>query len=50
MDNVSDCVITNPSKFVLSKEGKVTRDHVWDELVKKLEAIKPGVMINFSSQ
>lgn len=40
---LSDCKIVEPSPFVLSDEGKVTQDRVWDELMKKLEAIKPGV-------
>lgn len=47
---MSDCEITNPSKFVLSKEGKVAQDRVWDELVAKLGATKPGLMSNFSAE
>ncbi|KAF9875183.1 short-chain dehydrogenase reductase family [Colletotrichum karsti] len=44
---VSDCGIDEPSAFVRSREGKETQDRVWDELVKKLEAIEPGVTRNF---
>ncbi|KAF2731282.1 retinol dehydrogenase 12 [Polyplosphaeria fusca] len=43
---MSDCKITQPSKFVLSEEGYVWQERVWDELTKKLEAIKPGVTSN----
>lgn len=44
---LSDCEIATPSPIVASEKGKVTQDRVWAELVKKLEAIKPGVMENF---
>lgn len=44
---LSDCKITNPSTFVLSREGKATQDRVWDEVVMKLETIKPGVTAQF---
>jgi hypothetical protein len=43
---LSDCSITLPSPLVLSAEGHVLQKRVWDELSKKLEAIKPGVMKN----
>lgn len=44
---LSDCEIAAPASFVTSKEGKEAQDHVWVELVKKLEAIKPSVTSNF---
>ncbi|KAF4907231.1 Short chain dehydrogenase atnD [Colletotrichum viniferum] len=44
---LSDCQIDEPSAFVRSAEGKVTQDRVWEELMGKLEAIKPGVTRNF---
>ncbi|KAK5123280.1 hypothetical protein LTR85_002710 [Meristemomyces frigidus] len=40
---LSDCQIAQPSPLVRSEEGKVAQDRVWDELVQKLEVIKPGV-------
>ncbi|KAK4545408.1 hypothetical protein LTR36_002758 [Oleoguttula mirabilis] len=43
---LSDCKIAQPSPFVTSEEGKVAQDRVWNELVKKLEAIEPGVTGN----
>ena len=42
-----DCQVAPPAPLVTSKEGKETQDRVWAELVKKLEAIKPGVTRNF---
>lgn len=44
---LSDCEIATPSPIVASEEGRETQDRVWGELVKKLEAIKPGMMSNF---
>ncbi|KAJ4369760.1 Short chain dehydrogenase/reductase dmxR8 [Neocucurbitaria cava] len=44
---MSDCAIGTPAPFVTSKEGKQAQGRVWDELVKKLETIKPGVTSNF---
>ncbi|KAF2805937.1 short chain dehydrogenase [Mytilinidion resinicola] len=43
---ISDCKIEEPSAFVRSAEGKKTQARVWDELMKKLEAISPGVTKN----
>eukprot|EP01117_Protostelium_nocturnum_P000585 TRINITY_DN1066_c0_g1_i1.p1 TRINITY_DN1066_c0_g1~~TRINITY_DN1066_c0_g1_i1.p1 ORF type:complete len:326 (-),score=86.14 TRINITY_DN1066_c0_g1_i1:40-1017(-) len=40
---MSDCQITPPSAFVQSEDGKKTQDQIWNELVKKLETIQPGV-------
>ncbi|KAK7191743.1 hypothetical protein DPSP01_008024 [Paraphaeosphaeria sporulosa] len=43
---LSDCKVTLPSDYVLSNEGYVAQNRVWDELMAKLEAIKPGVTAN----
>ena len=43
---LSDCAITDPSKFVRSAEGKKVQDKVWEELMAKLEAIQPGITEN----
>lgn len=40
---LSDCKVTQPSSFVRSEEGKIAQARVWNELMGKLEAIKPGV-------
>ncbi|CAO2648463.1 Nn.00g077300.m01.CDS01 [Neocucurbitaria sp. VM-36] len=44
---MSDCAVGTPAPFVTSEEGKCVQDRIWTELVKKLEAIKLGVMRNF---
>ncbi|RYP41566.1 hypothetical protein DL767_000908 [Monosporascus sp. MG133] len=46
---LSDCEISAPGPFVTSKEGKVAQERVMEELVKKLEDIKPGVTRSFST-
>lgn len=38
---MSDCNTGTPSSFVTSKEGQQAQERVWNELVTKLEAIKP---------
>jgi NAD(P)-dependent dehydrogenase (short-subunit alcohol dehydrogenase family) len=43
---VSDCTVTRPSEFVMSKEGEEVQSRVWEELVAKLEKIRPGVTSN----
>jgi NAD(P)-dependent dehydrogenase (short-subunit alcohol dehydrogenase family) len=43
---ISECKITMPSDFVLSKEGYEVQNKVWEELCAKLEGIKPGVTAN----
>ncbi|KAF2654171.1 short-chain dehydrogenase [Lophiostoma macrostomum CBS 122681] len=43
---MSDCKITDPSDFVLSTEGHAVGGRVYNELMAKLEAIKPGVTQN----
>lgn len=40
---LDDCEVTPPAPNVTSDKGKVAQDRVWGELVKKLEAIQPGV-------
>jgi NAD(P)-dependent dehydrogenase (short-subunit alcohol dehydrogenase family) len=44
---MSDCEISTPAAFVTSDAGKCAQDRAWDELVRKLEAIRPGVTRNF---
>ncbi|KAF2132981.1 short chain dehydrogenase [Dothidotthia symphoricarpi CBS 119687] len=43
---VRDCGVGTPSKYVRSTEGQKDQQRVWDELVVKLEQIKPGVTKN----
>jgi len=43
---LSDCKIELPSDYVLSAEGYRTQNRVWDELIQKLEVIKPGLLAN----
>lgn len=43
---LSDCQITLPAPLVIGDEGRVAQNRVWDELVTKLEAIKPGILKN----
>ncbi|KAF2011826.1 short-chain dehydrogenase [Aaosphaeria arxii CBS 175.79] len=43
---MSDCQITPPAPLVLHPVGYVTQNRVWNELTKKLEAIKPGITSN----
>jgi retinol dehydrogenase 12 len=43
---MSDCQIARPSSFVQSPTGLATEKRVWDELARKLEAIKPGIASN----
>lgn len=38
-----DCQITLPSPLVMSAQGKIAQDRVWDELLAKLEKIHPGI-------
>ena len=40
---VSDCVVSQPSQYVLSQEGWKDQQRVWDELAEKLERIQKGV-------
>ena len=44
---LSDCAVAAPSALVRSEDGKRAQDRVWDELVGKLEAIRPHVLRNF---
>ncbi|KAM4056195.1 short chain dehydrogenase [Hirsutella rhossiliensis] len=43
---LSDCAVSAPAPLVTGAEGKEAQDRVWEELVAKLEAIRPGVMKN----
>jgi hypothetical protein len=43
---MSDCKVAEPSPFVRSEDGIIVQTRFWDELTKKLEAIKPGVTKN----
>ncbi|KAF2627903.1 short chain dehydrogenase [Macroventuria anomochaeta] len=43
---VSDCVVTQPSKYVLSQEGWRDQQRVWNELAAKLERIQKGITSN----
>lgn len=43
---LSDCRVTPPSTWVLSKEGYEVQGRVWEELVEKLEKIQEGVTNN----
>jgi NAD(P)-dependent dehydrogenase (short-subunit alcohol dehydrogenase family) len=44
--HVSDCVVEQPSQYVLSQEGWKDRQRVWDELSAKLEGIQKGMTSN----
>lgn len=43
---VSNCVVAQPSRYVLSQEGWKDQQRVWDELTAKLEGIHKGVTSN----
>lgn len=43
---LADCGVQLPSAWVLSAEGYKAQNRVWNELVTKLEIIKPGVTAN----
>ena len=40
---LSECVVKQPSPFVRSREGAVVQKRLWEEVVGKLEDIRPGV-------
>lgn len=40
---VSDCLVEQPSKYVVSAEGWKDQQRVWTELTEKLERIREGV-------
>lgn len=44
---MTDCGTGAPSPFVTSEEGQRAQERVWDELVTKLESIKPQCTKNF---
>jgi retinol dehydrogenase-12 len=43
---MSDCLVTPPSKFVESEEGKKTQERVYTELMDIMEKIQPGISNN----
>ncbi|PSN61545.1 short chain dehydrogenase [Corynespora cassiicola Philippines] len=43
---MADCQVSNPSPYVLSKEGYTMQNRVWEELGAELELIQPGIMKN----
>ncbi|KAH6638350.1 hypothetical protein C7974DRAFT_432994 [Boeremia exigua] len=43
---VSDCMVQQPSKYVMSAEGWKDQQRVWGELAEKLERIQKGVTSN----
>lgn len=43
---VSDCLVEQPSKYVVSAEGWKDQQRVWKELTAKLEGIQKGVTSN----
>lgn len=43
---ISECVVTEPSKFVRSEEGKKIQEKVYKELLGVLETIQPGISAN----
>jgi retinol dehydrogenase-12 len=43
---MADCVVAQPSDFVLSDEGKKTEARVYKELMDILEGIQPGIAKN----
>lgn len=40
---ISECVVKEPSDFVRSKEGEVTQERIYEELMRILEKIQPGI-------
>ncbi|RYP10921.1 hypothetical protein DL764_000357 [Monosporascus ibericus] len=46
---ISGCQIEEPSPVITGPGGKELQERVWKEIVAKLEAIKPGVTGNFST-
>lgn len=43
---MDSCEVQDPSKLVLSEEGKVLQSRVYNELTEILETIQPGIMGN----
>ncbi|KAF1975180.1 retinol dehydrogenase 12 [Bimuria novae-zelandiae CBS 107.79] len=43
---LSECQVALPSEYVRSSEGYDVQNRVWEELMEKLEVIKPGVTGN----
>lgn len=47
---MDSCVVRDPSKLVLSEEGKVLQRRVYRELLRVLEGIEPGITKNIGPQ
>ncbi|KUJ08354.1 NAD(P)-binding protein [Mollisia scopiformis] len=43
---MADCIVTSPSKFVLSDDGATMQKKLWDQTIKLLESIQPGIAKN----
>ncbi|KAF8854286.1 NAD(P)-binding protein [Acephala macrosclerotiorum] len=43
---MANCVVAKPSPLVLSEEGAQLQKKLWDQLLKKLEAVRPGIEKN----
>jgi retinol dehydrogenase 12 len=43
---MDSCTVSEPSKFVRSEEGKKVGKKVWEELLKVLDGVVPGVADN----
>ena len=43
---IDSCQVRDPSKLVISEEGRVLQKRVYDELLQVLETIHPGIMTN----
>jgi hypothetical protein len=44
---LEDCKIGETVPWIRSEEGEQVQSRVWDELLQKLEKIKPGISSNF---
>ncbi|KAL6705096.1 hypothetical protein ACN47E_007355 [Coniothyrium glycines] len=44
---MADCRVSAPSPFVLSAEGKEVQERVWEELLARLDRVKPGLAQEF---
>lgn len=41
---IMDAKVRQPGTWVLSEEGKICEQRVWDEFTRVLEAISPGIL------
>jgi retinol dehydrogenase 12 len=44
--HMDSCVVRDPSKYILTEDGKKMQKKVWDELKEILEGAEPGVTKN----